>query len=127
MPEFGLIQGLSQDMGFNDKINDLRYHELENRRALAENEAKQKLFVDDLDYQNAANSYDSGLIKDFAKSCRPSWPELTMVYVVRLSGVKHQRVLPREDRCNGWIPTHTVPIGHGNAGSRCDSTICGCV
>lgn len=68
MPEYGQILGSAVDLGFDDKINDLRYNQLENRRALAQAEAKAKMFADDLDYQNAANSYDNPLIKDFAKN-----------------------------------------------------------
>jgi hypothetical protein len=68
MAEIGVLSGLAQNLGFDQQINDLRYHELENRRALAENEAKVSLFAQDLDYQNAANSYDAPQIKEYAKN-----------------------------------------------------------
>jgi hypothetical protein len=66
--EFGNALGLAQSLGFEDKINDLRFRELENKRAIAQSEAKAKMFADDLDFQNAANSYDNPLIKEFAKT-----------------------------------------------------------
>lgn len=66
MAEFGINQALAVDMGYDKRINDLRFHEQQNQRALAENQAKQALFVDDLDYKNAANAYDNALIKDYA-------------------------------------------------------------
>lgn len=66
MAEFGINQALAVDMGYDKRVNDLRFHEQQNQRALAENQAKQALFVDDLDYKNAANAYDNALIKDYA-------------------------------------------------------------
>ncbi len=66
MAEFGINQGLAVDMGYDKRINDLRWHEQQDQRALAENKAKQALFADDLNYQNAANARDHSLIKDFA-------------------------------------------------------------
>lgn len=68
MPEFGLLQGLSQDMGYDNRINDLRWHEQQNKRALAENESKAKLFADDLDYQNAQNQHDAPIIREESKN-----------------------------------------------------------
>jgi len=66
MAEFGINQGLAVDMGYDKRVNDLRFHEQQNQRALAENQAKQALFAEDLDYQNASNSRDHALIKDYA-------------------------------------------------------------
>ncbi len=68
MAEFGLLQGLSADMQYDNKINDLRFREQENRRAAAESESKAALFANDLDYQNAANAFDSPIIKSEAKA-----------------------------------------------------------
>ena len=67
MPEFGLIQGLAQDLGYDQRINDLRYQEEAMRRAQATSEAKAKMFADDLDFQNATNSFDNPIIKNKAK------------------------------------------------------------
>lgn len=68
MAEFGLLKGLSQDLGYDQRVNDLRWHEQQDQRALAENEAKTALFAQDLDYQNAANAFDSPIIKFEAKA-----------------------------------------------------------
>ncbi len=68
MAEFGLLEGLSADMGYDKRINDLRYHEQQNQRALAENSAKQAIFADDLQYQNAANAHDHKIIQDYAQN-----------------------------------------------------------
>lgn len=63
MAEFGTIQGLAVPMQFDQRINDLRYHQEALQRAKAMSEAKAKLFSDDMDYQNAVNSFDNGIIK----------------------------------------------------------------
>lgn len=66
--EWGLAQGLSADMQFDKRINDLRYRDEQMRRATAESEAKASLFADDLNYQNASNQYDNPIIKSAAKN-----------------------------------------------------------
>lgn len=63
MPEIGNITGAAVDMQFADRINQLRYHEQESRRAQQISEAKAKMFADDMDFQNAANSHDAPIIK----------------------------------------------------------------
>mgnify|MGYP000443958442 FL=1 len=68
MAEIGLLTGLAQNMGYDQKINDLRWNEQQNQRALAESEGKAKMFADDLDFQNAVNEHDAPLIKEFAKN-----------------------------------------------------------
>ena len=68
MAEIGVLSGLAQNLGFDQRINDIRYQEREKQRALADVSAQQQLFAQDLDYQNAANSHDAPIIKDFAKS-----------------------------------------------------------
>lgn len=68
MAEIGILNGLAQNMGYDDKINDLRYQEREKQRALADVSAQQALFAQDVDYQNAANSHDAPIIKEFAKT-----------------------------------------------------------
>ena len=68
MAEFGLLKGLSQDLGYDQRINDLRWHAQQDQRALAENEAKTALFANDLDYQNAANAFDAPIIRQEAKN-----------------------------------------------------------
>lgn len=65
--EFGLGQGLAQDLGYNDRINDLRYRADIAARTQAINEAKQKMFADDINYSNASNSFDNKKIRDYAQ------------------------------------------------------------
>ncbi len=60
---YGLDAGLAQDLGYNQRINDLRYDEEQMKRIKAENAAKAQLFADDLDFQNAINPYDNPVIK----------------------------------------------------------------
>jgi hypothetical protein len=67
MPEFGLIQGLAQDLQYDQRINDLRYQEEAMRRAKASSDAKAKLFSDDMDFQNASNQFDNPIIKQKGK------------------------------------------------------------
>lgn len=68
MAEIGLINGLSIDGQFDQRINDLRYRDQMNQRAKAVADAKNKLFAEDLNYQNAINSYDQPLIKQEAQN-----------------------------------------------------------
>lgn len=62
--EWGLVSGLAANMGFDDKINDLRYNEQLTKRIQSENEAKLKLFANDLNYTNASNPFDNKLVKE---------------------------------------------------------------
>tara|TARA_R110000822_G_scaffold305127_1_gene430662 strand:+ start:5765 stop:7201 length:1437 start_codon:yes stop_codon:yes gene_type:complete len=61
--EIGIATGLAQSMDYNNRIADARYQDQQMKRAQAENTAELKAFEDDLDYMNAANSYDYNLIK----------------------------------------------------------------
>lgn len=64
--QFGTAQGLAVNLGFDQRINDLRYNAEANRRAAAEAEAKAKLYADDLDFKNAMNPYDAPLARNNA-------------------------------------------------------------
>ena len=61
--EWGTAKGLAVDLGYDQRIADARYQDQQMKRAQAENTAELKAFEDDLDYMNAANSYDYNLIK----------------------------------------------------------------
>jgi hypothetical protein len=65
--EYGTELGLAQNFQANERINDLRYRNHMMKQSQAESEAKAKMFADDLDFQNAANSYDNPIIKQHAK------------------------------------------------------------
>jgi hypothetical protein len=65
--EVGKALGLSQSMNYDSRISDLRYQQNELRRAKAENEAKAQMFASDMDFQNAANSFDNPRIKEYGK------------------------------------------------------------
>jgi hypothetical protein len=66
--EIGLARGLAQDLQYDQRIADLRYQQQEMDRATAINDAKAKMFSDDMDFQNATNSFDNPRIKEFAKN-----------------------------------------------------------
>jgi len=65
--EWGTVSGLAQSGQFDHKINDLRYNEMQNKRALAENEARVKMLADSMDFQNAMNDHDNPIVKEFAR------------------------------------------------------------
>lgn len=67
MAEFGTVQGLAVPMQFDQRINDLRYHQEALQRAKAMSESRAKLFSDDLDYQNAINGHDNPLVRSEAQ------------------------------------------------------------
>lgn len=67
MAEFGTIRGLAVRTT-DAAINDLYRMDEANRRSQAIAEGKAKLFADDLEFGNAANSFDNPRIKDYAKS-----------------------------------------------------------
>jgi hypothetical protein len=66
MSDFGLYNGLAVKSNVSDQINDLEHHDLRMQQNKALAEAKAKLFADNTKYQNAANSFDNKLIKQFA-------------------------------------------------------------
>ena len=61
--EWGTAKGLAVDLGYDQRIADARFQDQQMKRAQAENTAELKAFEDDLEYMNAANSYDFNLIK----------------------------------------------------------------
>jgi hypothetical protein len=61
--EWGTAKGIAVDLGYDQRIADARYQDQQMKRAQAENTAELKAFEDDLEYMNAANSYDYNLIK----------------------------------------------------------------
>ena len=66
--EWGMAHGLAQDLQYDQRINDARFHNQQMQRAKAENEASLKAFEDDTDYMNAANSFDHDIIKNNANN-----------------------------------------------------------
>lgn len=64
--EIGIAHGLAQSMDYDKRIADARYQDQQLKRAQAENQAELKAFEDDMDYMNAANSFDHNLIKSEA-------------------------------------------------------------
>jgi hypothetical protein len=66
--EVGMAHGFAQDLQYDKRIADARYHNQQMQRAKAENEASLKAFEDDTDYMNAANSFDHNIIKNNANN-----------------------------------------------------------
>lgn len=66
--EWGMAHGLAQDLQYDQRINDARFHNQQMQRAKAENEASLKAFEDDTDYMNASNSFDHDIIKGNANN-----------------------------------------------------------
>jgi hypothetical protein len=64
--EWGLAKGLAVDLQYDKRIQDARWQDQQMKRAQAENMAELKAFEDDMDYMNAANSFDHELIKSEA-------------------------------------------------------------
>jgi len=64
--DFGIARGLAQDLQYSQRIADSRYQNQQMQRSKAINEAGLKAFEDDMDYMNAANSFDHNLIKQEA-------------------------------------------------------------
>lgn len=106
--EFGLANGLAQSGQYDQKINDLRYHEQEDRRAKAEAEAKAKMFADDVSYQNAMNEHDAPIVRNIMskatvdlgkwKRDNPDWsynPEKRAIYKSKLNYFKDNPELHR--------------------------------
>jgi hypothetical protein len=63
MPDIGVLKGLAQSMQYDQRIQDERFYDQQFKRAQAQNQAELEAFETDLDYMNAANSYDNNLIK----------------------------------------------------------------
>jgi hypothetical protein len=68
MAEYGIPTGLAVDLQFDQRINDLRYRQAQDQRAKAMAEARSAMFANDLEYQNAINSFDNPIIKENAKN-----------------------------------------------------------
>ncbi len=66
--EYGLQLGLSQDLGYDKKINDLRYANQLKKQASIEAANKAKMFEDETDYKNAMNVFDNPIIKAKAQA-----------------------------------------------------------
>lgn len=66
--EFGVRRGLAVRADWNQEIADQRYAYMLKKQAENEAEAKAKMFADDMQFQNAVNSHDNPIIKDFAKN-----------------------------------------------------------
>lgn len=66
MLQYGLRQGLAQDLGYDQQINDLRYHQQANQQAKLMAEKKAAMFADDMQWKNAMNSFDNPRVKAIA-------------------------------------------------------------
>jgi len=64
--EIGVTKGLAQSLQYDQRIADARWQDQQLKRAQAENQAELKMFEDDMDYMNAANSFDHNIIKSEA-------------------------------------------------------------
>lgn len=61
--DIGLAQGLAQDLGYSNQVNDLRYQSQLFRQQEAMNESKRKLFEDSLEFQKGGNAFDQPIVK----------------------------------------------------------------
>jgi len=61
--EIGAAQGFAQNMGFDQRVNDLRYQSQMLKQQEALNEAKRKLFESDIEYTQGGNMFDQPLVK----------------------------------------------------------------
>lgn len=66
--EFGLRRGLAAKIDWNSRTNDLAMQYQLKKQAETEAAAKAKLYADDFDYNNAINSFDNPVIKEFARN-----------------------------------------------------------
>jgi len=66
MPEIGDVLGMTVRNNTDQRIADLYKMDEMSRRTDAINEARVKMLANDLDFQNAANSYDNGRIKEYS-------------------------------------------------------------
>ena len=67
MPEYGQIIGTAVNQQYDQQINDLYRQDQMRQRSQAIGEAKTKMFIDDIDFQNAMNEYDAPRVKEYAK------------------------------------------------------------
>lgn len=65
--EIGQARGLAADLQFDKRIADLRYNKEADLRAEKMAEARAKMFVDDMEFQNAINAHDAPIVKQWAK------------------------------------------------------------
>ena len=63
--EFGGAMGLSQDLQFNERINDARYQNQQMERAKANAAASAKMFADQYSQGAVGSQYDDPIIKDY--------------------------------------------------------------
>jgi hypothetical protein len=68
MAEFGLLSGLSADMGYDQRINDARYNALQNERAKAKAASSAALFADEFSQGPIGSTYDDPIISDYVKT-----------------------------------------------------------
>jgi len=61
--EFGGVQGLAQPGQFDQQINDSRYRNQMLRQQEENNAAKRKLFMNDIEFIEGGNAFDSPLVK----------------------------------------------------------------
>jgi len=64
MAEIGLLSGLAVKNSHENEINDIKYFDALNKQNEAILMAKQKLFSDDIEFQNASNPYDAIKIRE---------------------------------------------------------------
>lgn len=64
--DVGIAKGLAQSFDYDKRIAEERFYDQQLKRAQQDNLAELKAFEDDMDYMNAANSFDHNLIKSEA-------------------------------------------------------------
>ncbi len=67
MAEFGLLGGLSQDMGYDERINDARYNQIQAERAKAKAASAASLFADEFSQGPIGSEYDDPIISQYVK------------------------------------------------------------
>lgn len=65
--EFGLANGLAQDMQFDQRINDERFRNMQMERAKANAAASAKAFADDFSQGPIGSKYDDALISEYTR------------------------------------------------------------
>jgi len=66
MAEYGLALGLSQDLGYDQRINDLYKKQEMMRLAHEASNQKAEMFANDLDFTEGGNAFDAPLVKQRA-------------------------------------------------------------
>jgi len=66
MAEYGLALGLSQDLGYDQRINDLYKKQEMMRLAHEASNQKAEMFANDLDFTEGGNAFDAPLVKQKA-------------------------------------------------------------